>query len=103
MHIAALQGQQMMFVVEVKAPNRNGTKDNVFESGLVAGQIWLYLMGLPSNHHLQPAFAAFLVAGSDTAFFRYSNGSYSHGTKWLSEYDRRRGRQYGVVPPIQQQ
>eukprot|EP00529_Nitzschia_sp_RCC80_P014703 CAMPEP_0113465574 /NCGR_PEP_ID=MMETSP0014_2-20120614/13812_1 /TAXON_ID=2857 /ORGANISM="Nitzschia sp." /LENGTH=733 /DNA_ID=CAMNT_0000357741 /DNA_START=242 /DNA_END=2443 /DNA_ORIENTATION=- /assembly_acc=CAM_ASM_000159 len=38
------RGGKMVFVIEIKSPNREGTQDNVCENGWVGGQIWLYLM-----------------------------------------------------------
>ena len=38
------RGGKMVFVIEIKAPDREGTDDNVCENELVGGQIWLYLM-----------------------------------------------------------
>ena len=37
---------RIVFVIEVKAPNRPGTEDDVFTNEKVGGQIWLYLMSM---------------------------------------------------------
>jgi len=40
---------KLVFVIEVKSPNRVNTNNNVCESESVAGQIWLYLMSMKQS------------------------------------------------------
>ena len=42
--LVVTQDGKMVFVIEIKAPNREQTDDDVFNDGKVGGQIWLYLM-----------------------------------------------------------
>jgi hypothetical protein len=52
--IVVFQSKKLIFVIEVKAPNRPRTRDNVFESDLVGGQIWLYLMSMKQAGVVNP-------------------------------------------------
>ncbi|KAL3903617.1 MAG: hypothetical protein SGILL_010378 [Bacillariaceae sp.] len=46
--VVICRGSKIVFVIEVKAPNRAGlpVEKNVFQNELVGGQIWLYLMSM---------------------------------------------------------
>ena len=46
--VVICRGSKIVFVIEVKAPNRAPTsaEKNVFQNELVGGQIWLYLMSM---------------------------------------------------------
>jgi Family of unknown function (DUF5898) len=52
--IVVTKNNTVILAIEVKSPERLGTKDNVFESGLVAGQLWLYLMSVKQMGVAQP-------------------------------------------------
>ena len=46
--------RQIVFVIQVKSPNRPGTDDNVLEDLVVGGQLWLYLMSMKQSGIQKP-------------------------------------------------
>ena len=46
--------RQIVLVIQVKAPNRPGTDDNVLEDPVVGGQLWLYLMSMKQSGVKKP-------------------------------------------------
>ena len=47
--VLVTESGKLVFVIEVKTPNRQGEKDNVCENERAGGQIWLYLMIMKAN------------------------------------------------------